>query len=82
MIFRIFPWPHDTCTCLLNKHKTLSLAWLSFALLTAETEFWKLEEGQRRRGRVGWGGGRVEGKEGTEVQERRAAMGKMETNTS
>lgn len=42
--------PQDTCKCLLNKHKTLSLAWLSFALLTAETEFWKLEEGQRGRG--------------------------------
>ena len=77
--------PQDTCKCLLNKHKTLSLAWLSFALLTAETEFWKLEEGQRGRGaewKGGLGRGRVEGKEGTEVQERGAAMGKMETNTS
>lgn len=48
--------PQDTCKYLLNKHKTLSLAWLSFALLTAETEFWKLEEGQRGRGVEGWGG--------------------------
>lgn len=55
--------PQDTCKYLLNKHKTLSLAWLSFALLTAETEFWKLEEGQRGRE---WKGGLGRGEGGGE----------------
>lgn len=72
--------PQDTCKYLLNKHKPS--AWpgfhLHFSLQKQNSRSW----GRGGEGRVAWGGVRVEGKEGTEVQERRAAMGEVETNSS
>ena len=61
--------PQDTCNHLLNKHKTLSLAWLSFGTSHCRNRIAEVR-GEREGG---------EGKEGTEVQERRVVMGKMET---